>query len=345
MSEYYDGVKLLSMSDINGNKPTIYITEGNRTGGKTTYYNRLAVNRFKKQHKKFACLCRYKDELKDYHEKFFKDIRELFFFDDVMESEKRDNGCYWELKLNGESCGYAIAINSADRIKKISHVFNDVDSIIFDEFQSETNNYCPDELTKFSSVIVSICRGKGEHFRYVPIYLIANSVSLINPYYTQMGIGCRITKDTKFLRGDGFVLERAYIESAAKAQQESGFFRAFSKSKYADYSMQNVYLNDNVAFIEKPKGKSRYLGTLVYKGSEYGVYSFDELGIIFVSNKSDTTAPFKISVTTEDHNINYVMLKHNDLFLQQLRFYFDKGCMRFADLNAKEALMVAISYF
>ena len=345
MSDFYDGTKLLSMLDIKGNKPSVYITEGNRTGGKTTYFNRLMVNRFKKQGKKFACFCRFKDELKDYHEKFFKDINDLFFNGDVMESEKRDNGCYWDLKLNGEHCGYAIAINSADRIKKISHIFNDVDSILFDEFQSETNHYCTDEITKFFSVVVSISRGKGQHMRYVPVYLVANSVSLINPYYNAMGIGSRITKDTKFLRGDGFILERAYVEAAAIAQQDSGFFKAFHKSSYSSYSAQNVYLNDNVAFIEKPQGKCRYLATLVYMGNEYGVYSYDELGIIYVSNKADTTAPFKISVTTEDHNINYVMLKHNDAFLMQLRFYFDKGCLRFADLNAKEALMKAISYY
>ena len=38
---YYDGAKLLSMKDINGQQPEIYICTTNRTGGKTTYFNRL----------------------------------------------------------------------------------------------------------------------------------------------------------------------------------------------------------------------------------------------------------------------------------------------------------------
>lgn len=37
MGKYYDGTKLLSMLDINGNKPEIYMCTTNRTGGKTTY--------------------------------------------------------------------------------------------------------------------------------------------------------------------------------------------------------------------------------------------------------------------------------------------------------------------
>ena len=48
-SKYYDGTKLLSLLDINGKKPEIYICTSNRTGGKTTYFARLLVNHFLKR--------------------------------------------------------------------------------------------------------------------------------------------------------------------------------------------------------------------------------------------------------------------------------------------------------
>ena len=54
--KYYDGTKLLSLSDVNGNKPELYFAVGNRSGGKTTYFNRLLVNRFKKRGEKFLLL-------------------------------------------------------------------------------------------------------------------------------------------------------------------------------------------------------------------------------------------------------------------------------------------------
>ena len=46
MNDYYDGTKLLSLKDIDGNIPEIYVCSGNNTAGKTTYFSRLLVNRF-----------------------------------------------------------------------------------------------------------------------------------------------------------------------------------------------------------------------------------------------------------------------------------------------------------
>lgn len=54
MGKYYDGTKLLSMLDLNGNKPEIYLCTTNRTGGKTTYFGRLCVNRFFDKKEKFV---------------------------------------------------------------------------------------------------------------------------------------------------------------------------------------------------------------------------------------------------------------------------------------------------
>ena len=76
---YYDGTKLLSLKDINNKTPEIFICTSNRTAGKTTYFNRLVVNRFIKHNKKFMLLYRFNYELDNIDEKFFKDVKELFF--------------------------------------------------------------------------------------------------------------------------------------------------------------------------------------------------------------------------------------------------------------------------
>lgn len=62
---YYDGTKILSMLDINGNKPELYLVTSNRSGGKTTYFGRLCVNRFREKGEKFALIYRYNYELDD----------------------------------------------------------------------------------------------------------------------------------------------------------------------------------------------------------------------------------------------------------------------------------------
>ena len=148
MGKYYDGTKLLSLRDINRKKPEIYMCTSNRTAGKTTYFGRMFVNRFFDKKEKFALLYRYNYELVNVHEKFFKDLNTLFFPGHSMTSKAQANGKYFELFLDDMPCGYALALNDAEQIKKFSHLLSDVKRILFDEFQSETNKYCPHEIEK-----------------------------------------------------------------------------------------------------------------------------------------------------------------------------------------------------
>jgi hypothetical protein len=159
-----------------------------------------------------------------------------------------------------------------------------------------------------------------------------------------MGISSRLTDNVRFLKGDGFVLEQGYVASASEAQQLSGFNSAFKNHKFVAYATENVYLNDNKAFIEKPEGSSRYLATLRYNNVDFAIREYSDSGVIYCDTSPDYTFPTKLAVTTDDHNVNYVMLKKNDFFLSQLRWYFEKGCFRFKDLRCKEAVLKALSY-
>ena len=343
-SNYYDGTKLLSLKDINGKKPEVYMCTSNRSAGKTTYFNRLVVNRFIKRGEKFALLYRFNYELDGCDEKFFKDIKELFFPGYDMTAAKKMKGIYQELYLNEEPCGYAISINSADQLKRNSHLFSDIDNIIFDEFQSEQNHYCDKEVEKFISIHNSIARGHGKQSRYVPVYMISNPVTILNPYYVAMNISTRLQKDTHFLRGDGFVLEQGYNETASKALKTSAFNRAFGSSDYIAYSAEGVYLQDDLSFVDTPSGRGKYVATIRYAGIDYGVREYPELGIVFCDKSVDYQYPLKITVDTADHKLNYVMVSSNFILIQKLRYYFEHGCMRFKDLQAKEAILKALSF-
>lgn len=344
MTEFYDGTRLLSTLDVNNNKPEIYICTSNRSAGKTTWFSRYAVNRFLKNGEKFMLLYRFNYELDDVADKFFKDISTLFFDGSVMTSKKRASGIYHELFIDKKSCGYAVSMNSADQLKKYSHLFSDSSRILFDEFQSETNHYCPNEIKKFISIHTSVARGQGEQSRYVPVIMIGNPVSIINPYYVELGISNRLRENTKFLKGNGFVLEQGFVENASKAQQLSAFNRAFANNEYVAYSSENIYLNDNKSFIEKMTGNSKYIATIKYQGNNYAIREYAEQGIIYCDDKPDLSFSFKITVSADQHTVNYVMLKKNDFFINILRYYFERGCFRFKNLKCKECILNTISY-
>lgn len=351
MAEYYDGARLLSTRDMNGEKPEIFICTTNRTGGKTTYFNRLCVNRFLRGQGQFMLLFRYSYEVQDVAAKFFGDIQGLFFKQYEMKSKARSKGVYHELYISkkeddtlGDCCGYAVALNSADAIKRFSHVFHGVTLMLFDEFQSETGKYLANEVGKLLSIHTSVARGNGEQIRYVPLVMLSNATSLLNPYYTALGISNRLKDDTKILRGNGFVMEQGYIESAADAQRRSAFNQAFSENKYVEFAASNKYLNDVTAFIERVTGPSRYLCTFMCDGNGYAIREYEEQGIVYVDDRPDTSYKDKIVVTVEDHDVNYVMLKRNSLFIENLRYFFEKGCFRFKNLRCREAALKLLSY-
>lgn len=344
--KYYNGQKLLDMLDINGQKPEIYICTTNRNAGKTTFFNRKMINDFKKKGMKFALIVRYMSDIADCVNSFWKDISYLFFPGDDLKQENRQNGKYAELFLNEVSCGYVIPIMKPEKIKKVSAEFSDVGQMLFDEFQLESGMYLKDEPGQLYSIHTSVARGRNEQVRYVPLYLVGNTISILNPYYIQYGIARRLKSDTKFLRGDGFVLEQGFNESASEAQLASGFSRAMQAggmSKQVAYAAQGVYLNDNQAFIEKPQGRSRYIVTLHYEGHNIGIRLYPDAGIVYADNSADMTFPYKVTVKSEDHNVNYVMLRTNSQLLFSLRWYFDRGCFRFKDLLCKDCILTALS--
>ncbi len=342
-TKYYDGTKLLSLKDISGNRPNVYMVTSNRAAGKTTYWNRYLFNRFIKHGEKFALLFRYKDQLDDLAGKYFKDIGPLFFPEWTVKAEKKSKGDYIELyccKIQDcedpeawVSCGYGLALNTANKYKNASHYFSDVKRMYFDEFQAEFHGYCPNELEKLENIHSTIARGQGEQSRYVPIIMSGNTVSVINPYFIAFGITNRIDSKTKFLRGDGFVLECNFNESASEALKANTIF----SGKYSAYQSEGVYSLDNTAFITKMNGNSKYLYTLKMHGNSYGIRLYEN-GIIYVNKKADLTYCNTIAGDIESHDLSTI-ITNDRITKQNLLNYFNQGKMRFYDLECKNDML------
>lgn len=348
-SNFYDGTKLLSLKDQNGNAPEIYLCTSNRSAGKTTYFARYLVRRFLNYGEKFALLYRYNYELDDIANKFFKDINILFFKEYTMTDERRAAGIYHELYMQKDEndikpCGYAISMNSADQLKKYSHLFSDVSRVFFDEFQSETGHYCSNEIKKFQSIHTTIARGAGSQSRRVPVIMCSNPVSIINPYYMAFGISSRLKRNAHFLRGNGWVLEQGYNESAAAAVSSSAFMSAFVDTSYKDYAARGNYLLDQDAFISKEPESGRYILTFKYHEQNYSIKEQPHAGFIYVSDSVDNSFPFRVAVDLPDHSINYIMLSKNDGLIKRLRFMLEHGSVRFKNQQCKNAFISLVGY-
>lgn len=344
MSDFYNGTKILTMKDLEGKDPEIYLVVGNRTAGKTFYFKRMLVRRFKKTGKKFCVLVRFNYELDGIAESFFKDIKEVSFKSDEMTQVIVGKGLYAELYLNGEHCGYCIALNSADTIKKYSSRFVDIDSMFFDEFQSETSKYCPSEITKFQSIHVSVARGGGKHVRRVPIYMCSNTATILNPYYYAFGITKRITDTTRYMRGTGWVLEQTFNENAADAILESGFGRAFANSDYMQFAGNNGYLLDTSHMIVKLKEEGKMLFILVDGANKFGVWMLRESGLCYVSEKYDPNWRIVVTYKAADQDGKSMLVNSSTYLMKVLREMFQSGNVRFDSQQAKNSFIDMIGY-
>lgn len=338
MPDYYDGTKLLSLLDRNKKKPEIFISTTNRSAGKTTYFNRLLINRFKNKGEKFVLLYRYNYEMENCAEKFFNSVKELFFPADEMTDQSIGKGLFYRLILNNQHCGYAVSLNRAEQVKKMSHLFSDVSTILFDEFQTETNIYVPNEIEKFISIHYSIARGGGEQSRYVPVYLISNLISMINPYYAALKIP-KLPKSTKYYRGNGFVLEQGFNQSAAKAQETSSFNRAFGNIRYIKANLDKLYMNDNYSFISKISGPSRMIRAFKFKGEYFQLRSSINNDEIYFINAYDETFKDTISVLPEEHDDNTKLDIGLSSLAYTLRIAYANGAVKFDNLKSKDCFL------
>ena len=342
-TKYYDGYSLLNMKDLEGEKPSIFISTSNRSAGKTTFYLTECLKTFKEKHKKFCIIYRRKYELPSAHE-IFGDVMSLHpEFAGEMTSTSQARGLFYEIFLDGDSCGYAVSLNNPDELKKYSPIFREVDFLFMDEYQLETGKYLSDEFAKLKSVLLTIARGNGKQSRNVTLVLAGNNVSILNPYYIHFGIYKRLKKGTKKMAGYGWVAEFIFNESASKEIKNNTLFKALSttEDRYMKYSTeQDCYLVDSNAFIEKaPKGRSKYLFTIVHDNVRIGIREYYDEGIIYASNKPDSTCKTIVTFKASDHNQNTMMLNHYCYLWKNIREAFQKNFLRFSDVKIKNSLL------
>ena len=342
--EFYNGYKLLNMPDADGNRPEIFISEGNRSTGKTTFFNSYLVKRFFKHNQKFCLIYRTRDELTNVADKFFSDIKSLYWPSAEMQQSTEAGGLYKNLYLNEAHCGYAVTLSSANKLKKFSHLLNDTDIMLFDEFQTEDGKYLENEVNRLLSIHTSLARSNNNSVRYLPIIMIANKVSLINPYYLRLGISQRIRRNTKFLRGSGYVLERNFSVDVAKMQSSSGFNRAFSLTDYFKNLTEDVYLNDNKTFIEKMTGKNKYIATICCGPDTFSIREYPEQNILYCDTTYDETFPVRIAIDTLSQSDDNVLRNFYPSLLAAFKLYFQQGKFRFKDSLCKNVIFSLLSY-
>ena len=337
--EYYNPLRLLTEHDSDDELPGIIGSCSNRSAGKTTAFQIASLILFKEFGCQVIYLYRYQYELNAIGS-IFEDTLSLYpQFGKEVTAKPVAKGLFYSMYLDDVPLGYAISLNNPDALKKYSPMFANTYFIIMEEFQTESGAYLNNEIGKLQSILTSVSRGGGKQSRFMRLILLSNNVSLMNPYFIFLGVYRNYQKGTKFLHGKGYVFEFAFNESASKAMEENRLLKAFRNSDYLTAMSRDSYLIDASTFIQKPKGRSKYLFTIVYSGDHYGVWEYYEEGFIYVSSKYDKTFKTIVAFNAADHTQNTVMLSHYDYLWTNIKEAYEKGFLRFSDMKAKSVIL------
>lgn len=270
---------------------------GSRGCGKTYAAKKRAIKQFKDKGYQFVYLRRYKEELDETAESYFNDIIVNNEFPDTKIEYK--NGCYF---VNGCLAGYAMALTKAKDYKSISYPL--VYLIIFDEFLIEDNGfarYLKNEVKQFLNFYMSIDRYRG-----CIVFFLANSVSMINPYTLFWDLSLPYGSD--ICRKGDVLLQLVQDEEYINERKNTRFGKLIEGTDFAEYAIENKFVQDTKTFIMKKTEKAEYYFTIIYKGQNIGVWIDYKAGKIFLSENVDPYCRMIYSLTIDDHTPNTMLL-------------------------------------
>lgn len=321
---YYDLTKLLSYNKL------LNISIGSRGRGKSYAAKKWAINGFLKNKRQFVYLRRYKTEFNNINN-YFSDIADRY----PNHNFEVKNGCFL---IDNEVAGYYISLSTSQQNK--SNSYPDVDKIIFDEFIIDKGKvtYLKGEVQLFLDMIETIARTRDD----VRILMISNAISSVNPYFLYFGIYPH--------NGDKIICKQQVVVDIDKSdvfinyKKQTRFGQLIADTKYGRYSIDNEFLRDDVTFIQKMSGKSYFWYGLKYLDVIYSVWYNESSGYVFITKKDVPENSNIYAVTTDDHEINMLLLSRSNGIFKKLREAYDYGQVRFDCLQSKSAFYEMINY-
>ena len=287
---YYDYSRILTYNAF------INFLIGERGCGKTYGASKFVTKRFINNGEEFVYIRRFKSELQKAVPEFFK---ALINNDEFPEHKLSTKGN--KFIIDDKTAGYSFSLSTAQSLKSTN--FPKVKTIIFDEFIIEEgqNHYIKNEVEAFLGMVESIARTKD-----VRIFMLANAVTITNPYFIYFDISLPYNTDIKTYKDGLILVQYMYNQEYREAKAKTKFGILTSGTEYSKYANENNFRLDNKNFIEKKTGSSKCSFGIKYKNNVYGIwFDFNE-GKIFVSNDINSTQIF--ACTLNDHSPNTMLL-------------------------------------
>lgn len=289
----------------------------------------------------FIYLRRYKEELQVARETFFADYEHEF-----PEYDFRTNG--WEAQMSPikyrevtkgrpwVTIGYFIALSVAQKFKSVA--FPKVKTIIFDEFILErgATHYLPNEAIAFQNFYSTVDRYKDK----TRVFMLANSVSITNPYFIEYKIKPDDADEKGFLKmRKGYLLVHFISDEAFRGEVYQTKFGQFIKeTDYAEYAVENKFSDAHHGLVGSKTYKAKYQFTLETESGIFSIWFNMITGEYFCQEKRPKEETIYTIVPTKMSE-NKTLMTFADRPLAMLRTAYRHARMSFDEPSTRNAFI------
>lgn len=349
MSEYYDWQKTLSYN------ADVTVVVASRGRGKTYGIRKEAIKDYvKRGGLRFVEVVRCKSEMSGVMDGYFDRLQ--YEFPDHIFRVANKKG--WIAKKTQENekpewdcIMYFVAITDSQNAKK--RTYNNVKKIIFDEAVLDPtdsyHHYSRDEYYKLANIVDTVSRERADNNSCKPhLYLLANACDLMNPYFIQYGINKIPSFGYKWFNNKSVIVH--YEDPGEYADDKlagtvSG--RMISGTREGSIAARNEFVVKGEDLIADKPPNAKFLCGFVSSGKEFGVWSDNKEGYIYINEKivADASYDRVFSVRNEDLSINRVAAYSSQNTVKALIETARLSLIRYSSYSVKEDFLSILSLF
>lgn len=248
-----------------------------------------------------------------------------------------------------ETCGYFVSLSELQNAKRGTYDAGTrnvlMDEAIIDRRLDNTRRYKPYEWETLAKVIDSVLREQTGDNRRTRLFLLANAVDLVNPYFQAAGIhrvpafGYHWYLDKKMLLhyvpNDG---------SYASAKEDSLSAIMMSAVNSERMGIDSEFVDGrNKYVLDKRPRLLRYMFGIAFQGDRFGVWETSD-GYLYVDTRmSDGMRAY--ALTSEDGAPNLVQARRSTGALKLIGEFYYLGYLRYETEYVRRTFLKAIASF
>lgn len=333
-----------------------------RDAGKTYGLRKQLVRDYLKDSSRFVQLVRFKTDLAPVAGGYFDKLQEspnVEFPDHVFKTDAQ-TAYIAERPADGEKpewkvMGYFGALSQMQQFKQrtFADVFRIVlDEAIIDRSVARFQRYLPNEYYVLTQMVDSVSREvPGQQRRHEPrVYLLANALSMRNPYFAVMGI----RKPPDFgiswytIPGKGKRLLLDYVEptEATRARRTETVAGALaSLAEGSEGALDNVFADASGLFVAKKPARAKFEFAVKGRGHRLAVWSDEREGYLYVTAKLPKDPTPLYALTNDDGEFNALFAKRNETAMRYLMEVYQYGLVRCDSDGTRHALADCLALY